>query len=219
MSEEKATQNENKETVVSTEKSVDNNTDSKTTTPAARTDSAASASASRPAQRRGGAPTGGQRFFKKNKRTSKRRERVKSEFDQKILNIRRVTRVASGGRRFSFSVSIVIGDKKGKVGVGIGKAGDTSLAIDKAAKNAKKNMVTIKRTDENTIAHDVKAKYNSARVMLIPAKGRGMIAGSAVRDVLELAGVTDINTKIISGSKNKINIARATVKALGDLKN
>jgi small subunit ribosomal protein S5 len=219
MSEEKATQNENKEAVIATEKPVESNSDSKITTPADKT--SATTPSARPAQRRGGAgaASGGQRFFKKNKRTSKRRERVKSEFDQKILNIRRVTRVASGGRRFSFSVSIVIGDKKGKVGVGIGKAGDTSLAIDKAAKNAKKNMVTIKRTDEHTIAHDVKAKYNSARIMLMPAKGRGMIAGSAVRDVLLLAGVTDINTKIISGSKNKINIARATVKALGDLKN
>lgn len=169
----------------------------------------------KPTQHRGGE----KKFFKKNKRRSKRHERVKSQFDQKILNIRRVTRVSSGGRRFSFSVAIAIGNRKGKVGVGIGKAGDTSLAIDKAAKAAKKNLIEVKRTKENSIAHDVKAKYNSARVIIMPAKGRGMIAGSALRDVLELAGIHDVNGKIISGSKNKINIARATIKALDNLKN
>jgi small subunit ribosomal protein S5 len=160
-----------------------------------------------------------QRNFRKNKRRPKRRERVQSEFDQKMLNIRRVTRVSSGGRRFTFSVAMVIGNRKGKVGVGVGKAGDTSLAIDKAVKNAKKNMIEVKRTKDNSIAHDVKAKFNSAQVMIMPAKGRGLIAGSALRDIMELAGITDINSKIISGSKNKLNIAKATVKALESLKN
>jgi small subunit ribosomal protein S5 len=160
------------------------------------------------------------RDFKKNKRRpSKRKERVKSEFDQKMLNIRRVTRVSSGGRRFTFSVAIAVGDKKGKVGVGIGKAGDTTLAIDKAVKNAKKNLIEVRRTKSGSIAHDIDAKYNSAKVIVIPAKGRGVVAGSAVRDVFELAGVTDVNAKILSGSKNKLNIARATVKALESLKN
>ncbi len=160
------------------------------------------------------------REFTKNKRRPfrKNKERVKSEFDQKILDIRRVTRVASGGRRFSFSVSIVIGNRGGKVGIGIGKAGDTSLAIDKAVKSAKKNMIDVIRTDQNSIAHEIKAKYNSAQMIAMPAKGRGLIAGSAVRDVFELAGLTDINAKIISGSKNKLNIARATIKALQTLK-
>jgi small subunit ribosomal protein S5 len=162
---------------------------------------------------------GEKKFFKKNKRRSRRPERAKSEFDQKILNIRRVTRVSAGGRRFSFSVAMAIGNRKGKVGVGIGKAGDTSLAIEKAAKNAKKNLIEVKRTKDNSIAHDIKAKYNSARVMIMPAKGRGMIAGSALRDILELAGISDINAKIVSGSKNKINIARAAIKALKTLKN
>lgn len=158
--------------------------------------------------------------FQKNKRRNTRtKQRVKQEFDQKILDIRRVTRVAAGGRRFTFSVSMVIGDKKGRVGVGIGKAGDTSMAIDKAIKNAKKNMIEVKRTKENSIAHDLKKKYNSAKIMMMPAKGRGVIAGSAVKDVIELAGLTDINAKILSGSKNKLNIARATVSALEDLKN
>lgn len=143
-----------------------------------------------------------------------REERVKSEFDQKILNIRRVTRVASGGRRFSFSVAIVIGNRKGSVGVGTGKAGDTSLAIDKATKNARKNLLKIALTKNLSIPYEVSVKYSSARIMIMPAKGRGLIAGSALRDVFELAGIHDIAGKIFSGSKNKLNIARAAVKAL-----
>lgn len=159
------------------------------------------------------------RVFKKNRRKGgNRRERQRSEFEQNILDIRRVTRVSSGGRRFSFAVSIAIGDKKGKVGVGTGKAGDTSLAIEKATRNAKKNLITIRLTENNSIPHEVKAKYNSARIMLMPAKGRGIIAGSAVRDLINLAGLNDINAKIISGTKNKLNIAKATVKAFQSLK-
>lgn len=157
--------------------------------------------------------------FRKNKRRpQKRRERVRSEFEQKILSIRRVTRVASGGRRFSFSVTIVVGDKKGKVGVGTGKAGDTSLAIDKAVRVAKKNAITVSTTTDMSIPHDVEAKYCSAIVKIMPAKGRGIIAGSAVRDIIILAGIKDVNGKILSGSKNKLNIAQATIKALSSLK-
>jgi small subunit ribosomal protein S5 len=158
-------------------------------------------------------------FTKNRRRSSKRRERTKSEFDQKMLAIRRVTRVSSGGRRFSFSVAMAIGNKKGKVGVGVGKAGDTTLAIDKAVRNAKKNMIEVKRTESNSISHEIDAKFNSAKVIIMPAKGRGMIAGSAVRDLLELAGITDVNAKILSGSKNKLNIGKATIKALKSLKN
>jgi len=209
MSDEKTTQNENTEEKKTTPK-VESKPESKTPDNSRGAQKTNSNQPSNQPERK---------IFTKNKRRPKRRERVQSEFDQKILNIRRVTRVSSGGRRFSFSVSIVIGNKRGKVGVGIGKAGDTSLAIDKAAKNAKKNMMEVKRTDDNSIAHDLKAKYNSARVLIMPAKGRGVIAGSAVRDVLELAGINDINGKIISGSKNKMNIAKATVKALSSLKN
>ncbi|MEN9921678.1 MAG: ribosomal protein small subunit ribosomal protein [Candidatus Parcubacteria bacterium] len=157
--------------------------------------------------------------FRKNKRrVAKRRERVRSEFEQKILAIRRVTRVSSGGRRFTFSVAIVVGDKKGRVGVATGKAGDTSLAIDKAARAAKKNAITINTNSEMSIPHEVQAKYCSGVVKLMPAKGRGIIAGSAVRDIIILAGLKDINAKILSGSKNKLNIAQATIKALSTLK-
>ncbi len=142
------------------------------------------------------------------------KERVKPEFDTKIIDIRRVTRVAAGGRRFTFSVAVVSGDKKGRVGVGLGKAGDTSLAIDKATRNAKKNMIKVTLSPGMTIPHAVETKYSSAMVMLMPAKGRGVVAGSAMRNVIELAGIKDICGKLFSGSKNKLNIARATVKAL-----
>ncbi|MSR78724.1 MAG: 30S ribosomal protein S5 [Candidatus Taylorbacteria bacterium] len=152
----------------------------------------------------------------KTDRKRPREERVRSEYDQKILNIRRVTRVASGGRRFSFSVALVLGNRKGSVGVGTGKAGDTSLAIDKATKNAKKNILKLTLTKTSSIPHEVRTKYSSARIMIMPAKGRGLIAGSAVRDVLELAGVHDVAGKIFSGSKNKLNIARATIQALSE---
>jgi small subunit ribosomal protein S5 len=164
--------------------------------------------------------TAPKRDFKKNRRPGvpKREPRVKSEYDQKILNIRRVTRVASGGRKFTFSVAIVIGNKKGQVGVGTGKAGDTSLAIDKAVRDAKKNLIQVRGTKDFSIPHEVSCKYSSARVMIKPAPGRGIIAGSAMRDVLELAGIKDVNAKVISPSKNKLNIAQATIKAIQMLK-
>ena len=147
-----------------------------------------------------------------------RQERPKPEFDQKIVSIRRVTRVMAGGRRFSFSVSMVIGDKKGKVGVGIGKAGDTQLAIEKAVRDAKKNMLVVPMDAEGRIPHDVHVKYASSEVMIMPAPGRGLVAGSSVRTVLELAGVKDVTAKIFSRSKNKLNNARAAVEALKELK-
>lgn len=144
-------------------------------------------------------------------------ERVKPEFDTKIIAIRRVTRVASGGRRFTFSVAVVSGDKKGKVGVGLGKAGDTSLAIDKATRHAKKNMIKVTLSKAMTIPHMIEAKYSSARIMIMPARGRGVVAGSSARNVIELAGIKDVCAKLLSGSKNKLNIARVTVKALENL--
>ena len=118
-----------------------------------------------------------------------RPERVRPEFDQKIISIRRVTRVMAGGRRFSFSVAMVIGDKHGKVGVGIGKAGDTQLAIEKAVRDAKKHMITVSMNKEGHLPHDVHTKYASSEVMMMPAPGRGLVAGSSVRTVLEPAGV------------------------------
>lgn len=141
----------------------------------------------------------------------------KPEFEQKIVDIRRVTRVVSGGRRFSFSVVIALGDRKGKIGIGIGKAGDTSLAIEKAINVAKKNMFMIPTTKTMSIPHEVSAKFGSSCLTIKPAQGKGMVAGSAVRMILELGGIKDVNAKIISRSKNKLNIAKATVSALSKL--
>lgn len=159
------------------------------------------------------------REFKKNRRPSRRQGGpTRSEFDQKMLAIRRVTRVSSGGRRFSFSVVMAIGNGRGKVGVGIGKAGDTSLAIDKALKDAKKNIVEIKTTKSMSIPHMIESKYASAVVRIQPAAGRGVVAGSAVRDLIELGGIKDVVGKVRSGSKNKLNIAHATLEAFKKLK-
>src|ERR1035437_3174851 len=144
-------------------------------------------------------------------------DRVKPEFDTKMIDIRRVTRVAAGGRRFTFSVAVVSGDRKGRVGVGLGKAIDTTLAIDKATRDAKKHMFKIALTPSMSIPHSVYAKYSSARVEMMPVKGRGLVAGSAVRNVLVLAGVKDVVAKLRSPSKNKLNIARAAVLALQQL--
>lgn len=163
--------------------------------------------------RRGGA--GGDR---RPRRAPRRDERPRSEFDQKIISIRRVARVMAGGRRFNFSVAIVAGNKNGKVGVGLGKAGDTQLAIEKAVRSAKKNMITVPLSKERMIRHDVDAKYAASTVMIMPAKGRGLVAGSSVRTVLELAGIRDVTAKIFSRSKNQLNNARAAIKALKDLR-
>lgn len=158
---------------------------------------------------------GGRR--KNERKPSRRPERAKQEFDNKIISLRRVTRVVSGGRRFSFSVAVVIGDRKGRVGVGLGKAGDTPIAVEKAVRDARKNMVTLK-LHNGKIQHAVEAKYSSSRVLIMKAPGKGIVAGSSVRDVLELAGVKEVSAKILSRSKNKINNARATLKALQMLK-
>ena len=151
---------------------------------------------------------------KNNNRKGSSFGRPKPEFDQKIINIRRVTRVVAGGRRFSFSVALVAGDKKGSVGLGLGKAGDTALAINKAVRNAKKNMVRLNLTKTMSIPHELSAKFSSSKVMLMPNKGRGLVAGSVIRDIVKLSGMKDITGKIISNSKNKLNNAKAVMQAL-----
>lgn len=140
--------------------------------------------------------------------------REKPEFEQKIISLRRVTRVMAGGRRFSFSAAVVIGDRRGRVGFGIGKAGDTAQAIDKAVRMAKKDMITVKRTETNSIPHDSRAKYKASQVLLRPVSGKGLAAGGAVRVVLEMAGVDEVGGKLLSRSKNNINNAKATLLAL-----
>lgn len=160
----------------------------------------------------GGRPRGGDR------RSGGGFDRPKPEFDQKILAIRRVTRVVSGGRRMSFSVAMAIGNKKGSVGFGTGKANDTALAINKAQKEAKKNLIKIGMTKTSSIPHEVSAKCASSRVFIMPNRGKGMVAGSAIRDILILAGLKDVTAKIHSGSKNRLNNAQATIAALSQLK-
>lgn len=147
-----------------------------------------------------------------------RAPRERSEFDQVTISARRVARVMAGGRRFNFSITVVIGDKKGRVGVGLGKGADTALAIEKATRDARKNLLTIPRTASGSIPTDVAAKYASSTVEIMPSPGRGLVAGSAVRTVLDLGGVTDVVTKIHTRSKNKLTIARATIEALKKLR-
>lgn len=142
-----------------------------------------------------------------------------SEFDHKMIEIRRVTRVVKGGRRFSFSALVTAGDRRGRVGVGIGKASDISEAIEKALRDAKKHLITVPLTDKQSLPHEVAAKFGSSRVALRPAPGRGIVAGGAMRAILSLAGARAVSGKILSPSKNKINNARATIKALSSLCN
>ncbi|MEK9181743.1 MAG: 30S ribosomal protein S5 [Patescibacteria group bacterium] len=157
----------------------------------------------------------------KEKKNSNRRGssfgRPKPEFDQKIINIRRVTRVVAGGRRFSFSVALIAGDKKGAIGLGLGKAGDTALAINKGLRHAKKNMVRLNLTKTMSIPHELSAKFSSSQVVLMPNKGRGLVAGSVIRDIVKLSGMKDITGKILSNSKNKLNNAKAVMLALSPI--
>ncbi len=155
--------------------------------------------------------------MKKDRKKGKGRRRPKSEFDQQLLDLARVTRVVKGGRRFRFRATMVIGNRKGKVGVGVSKGTDVSAAIQKAVADARKNMIDV-NLDGNTIAHDVRQKLASAKIMMKPAKeGRGIIAGGAVRTVVELAGVKDVVSKSY-GTSNKLNVARATIEALKQLR-
>jgi small subunit ribosomal protein S5 len=183
------------------------------------TDGAQAAVAERPQRgarndnrdRRGGPGARGPR------RGGNRPERERSEFAQKMIGIRRVARVMAGGRRFNFSVAIVIGDKKGRVGVGVGKAADTQLAIEKATRAAKRHMINLNLTKNRSIKHNVEAKYCASVVEIRPSPGRGLVAGSSVRSVLEMAGVSDVTAKLLSRSKNPINNARAAIAALSSV--
>lgn len=168
--------------------------------------------ADRPRDNRGGR---GRRDSRRSPRG--RGERQKPEFDQKIVSLRRVTRVVAGGRRFAFSVCVVAGNRKGMVGVGQGKAADTPLAIEKAFRDARKNMITVNATPEMSIPHEVEAKFAASRVKLMPAPGKGILAGSSVRAVLELAGLKEVSGKLLSRSKNAINNAYVAIEALNKL--
>jgi small subunit ribosomal protein S5 len=125
--------------------------------------------------------------------------------------------VVAGGRRFSFSVALIAGDKKGNVGFGLGKAGDTALAINKALRNAKKNMIKLHLTKTMSIPHEISAKFSSSSLKIMPNKGRGLVAGTVVRDILKLAGVKDVTAKVIGGTKNKLNNSKAVISALSQI--
>ncbi len=146
------------------------------------------------------------------------RDRQKDEFQTKLLDLARVTRVTGGGKRMSFRATVVAGDKKGKVGIGVDKGKDVSQAIEKATRRAKRDLVSIIIVD-GTIPHEVTAKYGPAVILLKPQKkGRGLVAGGAVRTICDLGGIKNISSKILSGSKNKLNNAKATMEALKKLK-
>ena len=147
------------------------------------------------------------------------RERKEFALDQKLVDLRRVARVVAGGRRFSFRATVVVGSRLGQVGIGTAKASDTSMAIQKAARQAEKNSVKIPLTKARSIPFDVRGKFASAKVIIRPAiEGHGLVAGSSVRTVLDFAGVKNASAKILSHTKNKISNARAALEALKKLK-
>ncbi|MBE7082347.1 MAG: 30S ribosomal protein S5 [Clostridiales bacterium] len=159
--------------------------------------------------------------LEKVKRERPRREnndrRQDDGFDKVLVEVRRVTKVVKGGRTMRFSAIVVVGDRKGSVGIGTGKAKEVPLAIDKATAAAKKNLIKI-ATCETTIPHEMTGKFGASSVHLIPAKpGTGVIAGGAARSIIELAGIKDIVTKR-HGSSNKINLVKATLNGLKALK-
>jgi len=142
----------------------------------------------------------------------------KDEFDSKLLDLARVMRMTSGGRRFRFRAGVVVGNKKGKIGFGVAKGADVAQAVEKATRVAKKNIVLVPTVNE-TIPHQVEAKFGAAEVILKPqAKGRGLVAGGTVRVICSLAGIRNISSKKIGRTSNKINNAKATISALKKLK-
>jgi len=144
--------------------------------------------------------------------------KVELEYEKEVLDVARVSRTVAGGRRFSFRTTIAIGNKNGKVGVGVDKGKDVAQSIDKSYRAATKKVINVARED-GTIAAEVIGHFKSARVLLKPAKkGTGLIAGGAVRALCNLAGIENISAKILSKSNNKLNIARATLDAFNKLK-
>jgi small subunit ribosomal protein S5 len=148
----------------------------------------------------------------------KEKDFKKEEFESKVLDLARVARMTAGGRRFRFRAVVVVGDKRSRVGVGVAKGADVSEAVEKATRMAKKNLINVLIVDE-TIPHQVEAKVGAAKVILKPQKkGRGLVAGGTVRIVCSLAGIKNVSSKIIGRTGNKLNNARAVIKALKKLK-
>ncbi len=142
----------------------------------------------------------------------------KDEFDSVLLDLARVTRVAAGGRRFRFRAVVVVGNRAGKLGLGVAKGVDVAQAVEKATRRAKKHIVIVPIVND-TIAHEVYAKYGAAEVILKPQrKGRGLVAGGTVRVICNLSGIKNISSKILSRTGNKLNNAEATIRAIKKLK-
>ncbi len=141
----------------------------------------------------------------------------KDEFESKMLDLTRTSRMTAGGRRFSFRTVVIIGDKKGQVGMGMAKGSDVAQSIEKATKVAKKDLIKVPIV-QDTIPHQVEAKFGAARVLLKPQKkGRGLVAGGTIRVICTLAGIKNISSKILGKTNNKANNAKATIKALQKL--
>ena len=148
-----------------------------------------------------------------------RPQKQESGLKEKVLDLRRVTRVVAGGKRFRFRATVIVGDEKGQVGLGVAKGLDVAQAVAKAKIDANKNMITIALKDGRTIPHEVAAKYSAARVLIKPASaGHGLRAGGAVRVVLALAGVKDATAKCLGRTPNKLTNAAAAIEALKKLK-
>jgi len=140
------------------------------------------------------------------------------EFETQLIDLKRVVRVTAGGKKLRFRAVVCVGNKNGKVGVGIAKGRDVSQAIEKAERKAQKNLVEIPLKSD-TILFDVQAKFGPAKVLLKPQiKGRGLVAGGVVRAICNLAGIKNISAKLLSKTRNKYNIAKATIEALKQLK-
>jgi small subunit ribosomal protein S5 len=151
-------------------------------------------------------------------RQQRDRHGEESEFEDKVIHINRCAKVVKGGRRFSFAAIVVVGDKKGQVGVGLGKAGEVPEAIKKAGKQAKKNLMKVP-LEGSTIPHEVVGQFGASRVLMKPApEGTGIIASSSVRAILEVAGISNIMTKSIKRD-NPHNVVRATLEGLRSLRN